>query len=476
MRRSTRLAAVSLVTALAMLTAGCSNSTSGSGAPAPSGSRTAGSNPQAPGATTKDPCPSTYAQPDPNRPRITLTFDVSADLGTINGTEQVRFIPDMPVRELVFRLTANGPTAFPQGNSVTINQASADPAGDPYRFEQAGASSGSQGGVLVIPLGREVPAGQQVTANISYTLTLSTSGFERFGRSGKLAWFGSGQPLFAWERGVGWHREAMAKWVGESATSEAADIDLTVTAPGFATVLTSGVQDPPADAGNGRRRWHAVAPTARDVSVSVGELHTASAEAGGTKITVGAAAGLETTQTLKIVARAVTELAARFGPFPFPALNVTLLPADGGGIEYPGSILLFGSSPLVDTHETAHQWFYAMVGDSQSRDPWLDEAFASYAEQLVNSAGEGGDPGMGDVGLGINDFPDASTYYRTIYNKGSSALHRARDAVGAVKFDAAIRCYVNANAWRIARPQDVSTALATLPAALQVLRKAGAVT
>ena len=43
-----------------------------------------------------------------------------------------------------------------------------------------------------------------------------------------------------------------------------------------------------------------------------------------------------------------------------------------------------------------------------------------------------------------------------------------------VKFDAALRCYVNANAWRIARPADVAKALAGLPASLTVLQDAGA--
>ena len=471
---------VSGASALAVLATGCSSSTPGNGVPAASGPRTTasstGSGSSAPGDSGRDPCPRAYAEPDPNRPQITLTFDVSEDLGTVTGTEQVRFTPDMPVHELVFRLTANGTTAYPQGNSITITQATADPAGDHFRFERAGAASGSQGGILVVPLGREVPAGQQVTANLSFTLKLSDSGFERFGRDRRLAWFGSGQPLFAWERGVGWHREALARWVGESATSEAANIDLTVTAPGFATVLTSGVQDAPADAGGGRRRWHAVAATARDVSVSLGDLETTTQSAGGTKITLGSPRGMDRGQTMRLLTRAVTELSARFGPFPFPALNVTLLPKNGGGIEYPGSILLFGSDQLVDTHETAHQWFYGMVGDAQSRDPWLDEAFASYAEQLVNDDGEGnGRPLGGQVGEGINDFPDAGAYYGTVYGEGSAALHQARAAAGAAKFDAALRCYINANAWRIARPQDVATALAALPAALQVLRKAGAV-
>jgi hypothetical protein len=477
MRRSTRLAAASVATALATLATACSHQqTNGSGGPATSGPR---SGPASGGPTstpTGDPgCPAQYADPDPNRPQITLTFDLSADLGTVTGTERVRFTPDMPVHELVFRLTANGPTAFPQGNGITVQQATADPAGARFRYERAGAANGSPGGVLVIPLGHEVPAGQQVTADVAFTLKLSTSGFERFGRQERLAWFGSGQPLFAWERGVGWHREALAKWIGESATSEAANIDLTVTAPAWATVVSSGVQDEPAGAGKDERRWHAVAATARDVSVAAGELTASSAKVGDTTITLGTTRGENADQTMQLLKRAVTELSARFGPFPFPALNVTLLPQQGGGIEYPGSILLFGSNTLVDTHETAHQWFYALVGDAQSRDPWLDEAFATYSEELVDhDEGQQGSGQPGKVGNGINDFPSSADYYGSVYGDGSAALHQARAAAGPAKFDAALRCYVKANAWRIARPSDLASALAHLPPALAVLHKAGA--
>jgi hypothetical protein len=475
MRRTHRVAAVLLVTALVGSCSGSADFRE----PTPTGSAPPpGSSAPTPSATAPATgCPARYADPDPNRPRITLTFDVSPDLGTVTGTERVRFVPDRPVREVVFRLTPNGPTSFPDGTSLTVQRATADPGGQRFRYEVAGAAAGSPGGALVIPLGREVPAGQPVTADLAFTLRLGSGSFERFGRSGRLAWFGSGQPLFAWERGVGWHREALAKWIGESATSEAADIDLTVTAPGWATVLASGVQDPPADAGGDRRRWHAVAPTARDVAVSVGELSTADAAVAGTRLTVGASERGSATAEMAQLKRAVGELARRYGPFPFPALNVTLLPGQGGGIEYPGAILLFGSSQLVETHETAHQWFYAMVGNSQSRDPWLDEAFASFAEQLVDGAGGGPSgpggppPSGGDVGAGINEFPNMEAYFGTVYGTGAQALHQARKAAGPARFDAALRCYVNANAWRIARPADVAAALHDLPAALAVLRK-----
>jgi hypothetical protein len=177
-------------------------------------------------------------------------------------------------------------------------------------------------------------------------------------------------------------------------------------------------------------------------------------------------------------ARALRALSARFGPFPFPSLSVARLPGFGGGIEYPSSVLMLDGSRLVAVHETAHQWFYAMVGDSQSLHPWLDEAFAVYAEQSVN--GDAGPASVlaepGTVGRSAESYgEDEASYYHVTYDKGAAALFAARTAAGPAAWDRALRCYVNANAWRIANPSDVASALARLPAAITVLRRAGAV-
>ena len=62
--------------------------------------------------------------------------------------------------------------------------------------------------------------------------------------------------------------------------------------------------------------------------------------------------------------------------------------------------------------------------------PWLDEAFATYAEQLVDST----QPAPGDLRLpGPVDRPtadygaDDKDYYRLTYGKGAAALPAARD-------------------------------------------------
>jgi hypothetical protein len=482
MRRPTVALAVA-----ALLAGACSSGAANAGprfsasvappASSPTSSATPGPTTGAPGAPggAAD-CPASYAEPDPHRPDIRLVFDLSEDMLTVTGTEHVEFIPDLPIREVVFRLTANTAPSAERGNSITVSAATASPGGQQFRVDRAGAGQDTQGGLLVVPLSQEVPAGQRVTADVAFTLRLGEQSFDRFGKVGRYAWWGSGQPLLAWERGFGWHTEPLLRFIGESATSEAARIDLTVTAPSRLTVLASGTPDPPADAGNGRRRWHALADRARDVSLAVGDYTVKEQTVDGTRVVVGTPAGRAPDELLSDHVAAVRQLAGRFGPFPFPVLTVARLPIEGGGIEYPGSILMLGDSRLISVHETAHQWFYAMVGDSQARDPWLDEAFATYAEQQVNNDG---DPAAldlpGRVGQSMQDFGDRQGgYYGTVYAKGAAALAAARTAAGPAKFDAALRCYINANAWRIARPADLAKALAALPAAIDVLRRAGA--
>jgi aminopeptidase N len=214
------------------------------------------------------------------------------------------------------------------------------------------------------------------------------------------------------------------------------------------------------------------------VSVAVGPFRTAKATVAGTTVQVGTAPDKAPQALLTEAERGLRELSARYGPPPFPAINLARLPISGGGIEYPGAILLLDDGRVVTVHELAHQWFYAMVGNSQARDPWLDEAFATFAEEEIDgtTASTAGALRLpGKVGDSTTHYGgNENAYYNTTYGKGAAALIAARAAGPPAKFDAALRCYVNANAWRIAKPSDLATALARLPASVTVLRQAGA--
>ena len=97
-------------------------------------------------------------------------------------------------------------------------------------------------------------------------------------------------------------------------------------------------------------------------------------------------------------------------------------------------------------------WFYGMVGNSQFRDPWLDEAFATWAEALVNPLVRPRTSRRPSacVGASAPRWTTSATgpqYFARVYGKGGAALLEARERAGAEAFDAAIRCYVESTAW-----------------------------
>jgi Peptidase family M1 domain len=441
-------------------------------------------------------CPSSYLSPGQNRPRVTLTFDVAADLTTVTGREDVRFAPAAGTGELVFRLLPNGIEGGRAAGDLRVTAAGVALAGSatpstaaplqPASFSSAGGRAGTQGTVLRLRLPRPVHAGESVVARLDFVLRLPPVGVDRYGHDSSTAWWGSGHPLLAWVDGHGWATDPVAVLPAETAASEAAATDLTVTAPAADTVLATGTAAPPATAAPGRRRWHFRDPAARDVAVLISRFRLASDVVSGVPVTVGTAIGLaqRPADVLAEVRAALLDHSARFGPYPFPSLSVAVLPGIGGaGIEYPGAVMLGDTSSyrLVVAHELAHQWFYGLVGDNQAEHPWLDESFATYAEALRDRDGDDYLPALNlpsRVDLPTGAFPAGAAgerqYSDIVYAKGAAALLSARAAAGTARFDAAVRCYVAANAWRVVYPPDLARALAGLPKATAVLRAAGA--
>ena len=419
------------------------------------------------------PCPASYAAPDPARPVVTLSFVVADDKRTVRGRERVVFTPDLPTDRLVFRLWANGPTARRGGGSLRVTSATVD-------GKAAAFSTGSGGTLVSIPIGRRVAPGTRVVADLAFTLTLPSGVNERWGRSGGTVWFGSGFPLLAWERGRGWAEQPPTSAFAEAATSESFRLDLTVEAPPGDVVLATG-----RPAGTRGRVVRHRAAAVRDALVAVGRFEVAGGSAAGVPVRVGVAPGLSD-DARALLAKHVSgmaELARRFGPYPYESLDVAVVPVVRGGIEFPAGIIL-GSGQDRDAtlvHEIAHEWFYGLVGGNQGRDPWLDEAFATYAESLVRGTGgrylSSSVPAAGRnrVGAPMTYWErHTDAYYRSVYVQGAAALLRARAAVGAAAFDRALRCYVNAHAHRIATPADVRVAFSRLPEAVRILRRAGA--
>jgi hypothetical protein len=174
-----------------------------------------------------------------------------------------------------------------------------------------------------------------------------------------------------------------------------------------------------------------------------------------------------------------------YAPYPWTTYTVAVM-NDTGGYEYPTLVY----QPFLDlvnqpgsaanvAHETAHQWFYSLVGNNQARDPWLDEGLATWAEAAVNGA-----PPFADAPIPpevANRIGEPMSFWdqfdvRRFFLGAYLQTYRALLSLGPrPQVDCALRLYAVHNAYHIARPRDLLDALQTfLPDAEQKIEAYGA--
>lgn len=186
---------------------------------------------------------------------------------------------------------------------------------------------------------------------------------------------------------------------------------------------------------------------------------------------------------LDTTAKALELYTEMFGPYPHATLSV--VEADFlDGMEYDGLYFLskgfydlYQGTPgeyliAIAAHETAHQWFYALVGNDQGQEPWLDEALCTYSERLyferyfpealewwwayrVNYYQP-----RGPVDGSIYNPQGYRAYRDAVYLNGAVFLEELRSKIGDPVFFAFLQAYVEQNQRQIATGDDFFSTLA----------------
>ncbi len=403
---------------------------------------------------TVDACPAVppRSAPDPERPVYDVAMSADPASGVVEGAQTVRFVPDLAVDTLVFRLWANGPRPASVGTSITVGPVterigSTDPVERVTRLDDPTT--------LVVELGRSVPPGTAVMVSVPWRLEVGGTVNDRISRQAGSLRLGSFVPLLAWEPGVGWARQPPTSGFAEATSSPTADWTLAIDVPEGNAVIASGVEVGPG-------RWEA--DGARDVAVSVGRFSVVSATAMAphpVEVSVAVHDGVDDASAyLGRLVAALEAFAAWYGPYPWPVYRLSITPELSGGIEFPMHVLQGpGTSGRTTPHEVAHMWFYGLVGNDQGRDPWLDEGLATYAEaRFEGTLGGLGDRSIPADGIGRAGEPmtywesRSSSYYRSVYVQPAAALARIGDP-GLI--DCALAHYVASHAHTIAAPDDL---------------------
>jgi hypothetical protein len=229
-------------------------------------------------------------------------------------------------------------------------------------------------------------------------------------------------------------------------TPSSRDVRVTITSDRRLDLATTG--ELVSTSSNGRTKVFE-ATNVRDFTVTAStNFDWRERRVGDTTIRVWYRPGTPGVAWLDAAADAFALLEARLGPYGYPTFDV-VQSAGGSAMESPGLIWIptgTGASNLryLAAHETAHQWFYGIVGSDQVREPFTDEAMADFAARSVLGINRSSRCPIRPLDRSIYDYT-ARCYYEIVYIQGGNLVDEARQVMGNDLFWETLRGYVAAN-------------------------------
>jgi hypothetical protein len=174
---------------------------------------------------------------------------------------------------------------------------------------------------------------------------------------------------------------------------------------------------------------------------------------GDTVVRVYYRSGAPASAILTAAKHAIAKMEPLVGAYPYKTYRLAQS-AGGYGMESPGLTWIptgVGTANLsyLVHHETAHQWFYGIVGSDQSREPFTDEAATDFLARHVLGLRRAARCSTARLDLSIYAYSSAC-YYEVIYIQGGNFLDDLRKRMGNTAFWAGLRAYVIENRFKLA--------------------------
>lgn len=268
---------------------------------------------------------------------------------------------------------------------------------------------------------------------------------------------------------------------GDTTNSDIAFYAVGITAPDNLSVVTTGVEHSRIALADGKQRIQFLSGPVRDFAFAIGELEISSRISSDVIVNVWTLPQhVSSAQTVLRAARIQVDLLSEnIGPYPYRELDLVDAPNAFEGIEYPGLVFIgtmgtnWATIPTV--HEVAHQWFYALIGNDQIQEPWIDEALATYATALYYEGAFGLGQGTGylsdiratvrahpdsaqPIGLGVSEYVNDSDYVTFVYLKGAMFLEALRNKLGTSLFDDFLSTLYTQYRYNVLSAEDFQTA------------------
>ncbi len=339
---------------------------------------------------------------------------------------------------------------------------------------------GENKSLLNIRLTDEVAPGGMAEVFLNFNIALVRTG-NRFGVNSTGIMLGNALPIAAVYENGAWRADAYSG-VGDAFYSACADYRVAVNVPANWRLAHTGslIEQTNED---GVSTWYIAAANVREFAMAL--MNEPSVDMRWTDEDVAIRAyGTNRYHAMHAADAALAALNyfnEKIGSYPYDTFYV--VPFDmSGGMEYPGLVMVCADylrdeelteAALVIGHETAHQWFYGVVGSDQINAPWLDESLVEYLgfDFLRSYLGEKKADKMRDerfaaltnynrairIDASLYEFPDKDYFY-VVYACGYRLYDELYNKLGPSAFYGALSTYFNAHSFAIAGKEDIIAA------------------
>lgn len=343
---------------------------------------------------------------------------------------------------------------------------------------------GEDENVLYAHLERSLFPGDKVVLDIGFMLKLAKVN-HRTGITKNTVNLGNFFPILCGMKNGGFYENVYYS-DGDPFYLDCADFKINLTLPKEYTVASTGEQISEHIL-ESKKVYTMYATNVRDFAIVLSDrFRIVEQKVGGTTLTYYYYDDKDPNATLATASESFTYFEKSFGEYPYGQYSLVQTGLCHAGMEYPCLSMISDALDAEDkarviAHETAHQWWYGVVGSDQTENAWQDEGLAEYSalmffenyekygytrESIVTEALKeyrsyydvyGSVLGRTDTNMTrhLSEFISDYEYKCISYDKALVMFDTLRKSVGDKKFLSSLKKYYESNRYAIASPADM---------------------
>lgn len=374
-------------------------------------------------------------------------------------------------------------TAYPEGESygeICFDNVSVDGTSVAFVIE------GEDMDILSVPLGKELFPDEAATIEMTYVITIANIR-HRLGYTQDAVNLGNFYPVLC---NVQNDNYACTPYynIGDPFVSDISNYDVTITVPKSYLVAASGeLTNATAEGDCCTYRYEGKAM--RDFAMVLSDKYKKLSQTyGNTQINYYYYNDNTPEASLEAAAGMMEMLSQEVGEYPYPQYSVCETDFCYGGMEYPCLAMIASDTRSYKeaiVHETAHQWFYGIIGNNQIENPWMDEGLAEFLTHVyLDKSGASSLSSFVNANTktyttyvdvlnryyenvdtsfrSIDKFRNDNEYVIMTYVKGSLLFNTLYETLGEAKFFKALTKYYKQAAFTLATPQVLTDCFANV--------------